>query len=211
MKYAFLIPIYNTISGRLLPQFLNLQDWCLQLDGKIYTVVGRTHNDGRNWLATNGGGFADSNKLIDKVDYLVWIDADQSFNYQQLSTLLEYDSQFCAGWYVKDLSGTAMIADWNEEDFKKQGTMNFWNQNKIKTQKEPFEVDYCGFGFTKVSTEIMKWLEYPYFRQRVVKIGRYKENASEDATFCLDVSDQLNIKPTILPQLNIRHLKELYV
>ena len=25
------------------------------------------------------------------------------------------------------------------------------------------------------------------------------------------VSDQLNIKPTILPQLNIRHLKELYV
>ena len=43
MKYAFCIPIYNTISGRLLPQFLNLQEWCPQLDGQIYTVVGRTH------------------------------------------------------------------------------------------------------------------------------------------------------------------------
>ena len=211
MKYAFCIPIYNTISGRLLPQFLNLQEWCSQLDGKIYTVVGRTHADARNWLCTDGGGFTNPRKLIDKVDYLVWIDADQEFNYSQLNALLEYDSQFCAGWYVKDLSGTAMIADWDEDNFKKNGIMNFWNQNKIKTQKEPFEVDYCGFGFTKVSTEIMKWLEYPYFRQRVVKIGRYKENVSEDATFCLDVSDQLNIKPMILPQLRINHLKELFI
>ena len=81
MKYAFCIPIYNTISGRLLPQFLNLQEWCPQLDGKIYTVLGRTHADARNWLCTDGGGFQNPNKLINKVDYLVWIDADQSFNY----------------------------------------------------------------------------------------------------------------------------------
>ena len=211
MKYAFLIPIYNTISGRLLPQFLNLQEWCPQLDGKIYTIVGRTHADARNWLCTDGGGFTNPHKLIDKVDYLVWIDADQSFNYSQLSTLLEYESQFCAGWYVKDLSGTVMIADWNEEDFKKQGTMNFWHSNEVQKQKKPFEVDYCGFGFTKVSTEILKKMEYPYFRQRMVKIGKYQENVSEDATFCLDVSDQLNIKPTILPQLRINHLKELFI
>ena len=143
MKYAFCIPIYNTISGRLLPQFLNLQEWCPQLDGKIYTIVGRTHADARNWLCTDGGGFSNPNKLIDKVDYLVWIDADQQFNYQQLNTLLKYESQFCAGWYVKDLSGTAMIADWNEEDFKKQGTMNFWNSNEVQKQQKPFEVDYC--------------------------------------------------------------------
>ena len=211
MKYAFCIPIYNTISGKLLPQFLNLQEWCQQLDGQIYTVVGRTHADARNWLCTDGGGFQNPNKLINKVDYLVWIDADQSFNYSQLVTLLEYDSPFCAGWYVKDLSGTVMIADWNEDDFKKQGSMNFWNQSKIKTQKEPFEVDYCGFGFTKVSTDILKELEYPYFKQRMVEIGKYKENVSEDATFCLDVKDKLGIKPTILPQLRINHLKELYI
>ena len=145
------------------------------------------------------------------MDYLVWIDADQSFNYSQLNTLLEYDSQFCAGWYVKDLSGTAMIADWDEDDFKKSGSMNFWSSTKIKNQREPFKVDYCGFGFTKVSTDILKQMEYPYFRQRVVEIGKYKENVSEDATFCLDVSDQLNIKPTILPQLRINHLKELFI
>ena len=128
-----------------------------------------------------------------------------------MSSLLSYESQFCAGWYVKDLSGTAMIADWDEDNFKKTGTMDFWNSTKIKNQREPFEVDYCGFGFTKVSTEIMKQLEYPYFRQRLSVIGKYKENVSEDASFCLDVAEQLDIKPTILPQLRVNHLKELYI
>ena len=211
MKYAFCIPIYNTISGHLLPQFLNLQEWCPQLDGKIYTILGKTHVDARNWLCTDGGGFFNPRKLIDKVDYLVWIDSDQSFNYQQLITLLEFDSPFCSGWYIKALGGTAMIADWNEKDFKKQGYMNFWTESKIRTQKEPFEVDYCGFGFTKVSTEILKQMEYPYFRQRMVDIGKYTENCSEDVTFCLDVKDKLGIKPTILPQLKINHLKEIYI
>jgi hypothetical protein len=45
----------------------------------------------------------------------------------------------------------------------------------------------------------------------VVEIGKYKENVSEDATFCLDVQEQLDIKPTILPLLRINHLKELYI
>ena len=211
MKYAFCIPIYNTISGRLLPQFLNLQEWCPQLDGQIYSVVGRTHVDARNWLCTDGGGFSNPNKLIDKVDYIVWIDADQQFNYQQLNTLLEYDSPFCSGWYIKELNETAMIADWDEDNFQKNGKMNFWTQNKIRTLRKPFEVDYCGFGFTKVSTDILKELEYPYFRQRVVEIGKYTENVSEDATFCLDVKDKLGIKPTILPQLRINHLKEILI
>ena len=211
MKYAFCIPIYNTISGKLLPKFLNLQEWCPDLDGKIFTVVGRTHVDARNWLCTDGGGFQNPTKLINKFDYLVWIDADQSFNYQQLNTLLQYDSPFCSGWYIKDLSGQAMIADWDEKDFKKQGTMNFWKVNKITAKKQPFEVDYCGFGFTKVSTDILKQMEYPFFRQRMVRIGKYQENVSEDATFCLDVKEKLDIKPMIIPQLKIDHLKELYI
>ena len=211
MKYAFLVPIYNHISGRLFKRFLSLQEWCPQLDGKIYTVVGRTHADARNWLCTDGGGFQNPRNLINKVDYLVWIDADQDFNYTELNTLLKYDSPFCAGWYAKDLSGIAMIADWDENKFKKDGRMKFWHRDDIVKQKKPFEVDYCGFGFTKVSTDILKQMEYPYFRQKVVEIGKYKENVSEDATFCLDVAELTGIRPTILPELKIRHLKELYV
>jgi hypothetical protein len=54
-------------------------------------------------------------------------------------------------------------------------------------------------------------MEYPYFRQRLSEIGKYKENVSEDASFCLDVAELTDIKPTILPQLRINHLKELFI
>lgn len=211
MKYAFLTPIYNTISGRLLPQFLNLQDWCKDLDGRIYTIVGKTHVNARNWLATDGGGFKNPAKLIDRVDYLVWIDADQKFNYQQLVTLLNADYPFCAGWYMNDLSGLAMVSDWDKEYFEKNGTMKFYHMNEIIKKRKPFEVAYCGFGFTKVSTEILKQMEYPYFRQRLTTIGKYKDNSSEDTTFCLDVYDKTGIRPVILPNLKIDHLKEVFI
>ena len=49
-----------------------------------------------------------------------------------------------------------MIADWDEEQFKDNGVMNFYHMDRIKTKKEPFEVDYCGFGFTKISTKLIK-------------------------------------------------------
>ena len=211
MKYAFLIPIYNTISGRLLPQFLHLQEWCRNLDGEIFTVVGRTHVDARNWLCTDGGGYTNPTKLIDKFDNLVWIDADQQFNYQQLCTLLESGHDFCSGWYIKELSGLAMIADWDEDYFESNLHMKFHHQDEIRQREEPFEASYCGFGFTKVSSNIMRELEYPYFRQRMVTIGDHSENCSEDVTFCLDVWEKCGIKPTILPELRVNHLKEMYI
>ena len=116
-----------------------------------------------------------------------------------------------AGWYIKDLSGIAMIADWDEEKFKDNGIMNFYHMDRIKTKKEPFEVDYCGFGFTKISTKLIKQLQYPYFRQKVVNIGQYTENVSEDASFCLDIAQKTGVKPKIIPSLKINHLKEIFI
>jgi hypothetical protein len=54
-------------------------------------------------------------------------------------------------------------------------------------------------------------MKYPYFRQKTIDIGKYTENVSEDATFCLDVKDKLGIRPTILPQLRVNHLKEIFI
>ena len=45
----------------------------------------------------------------------------------------------------------------------------------------------------------------------MVTIGDHSENVSEDATFCLDVWEKCGIKPTILPELRVNHLKEMYI
>ena len=182
MKYAFLVPIYNHISGRLFKRFLNLQEWCPQLDGKIYTVVGRTHADARNWLCTDGGGFSNSRKLIDKVDYLVWIDADQQFNYQQLITLLEYDSQFCAGWYVKDLSNVAMIADWEEEYFKKKKDMSDSDiEEFLRTNSVEFDNGFIRHGYHRACAMIGRLIRgEKYFPFYMLKVNIYSKPRRKD-------------------------------
>ncbi len=45
----------------------------------------------------------------------------------------------------------------------------------------------------------------------MVSIGKYNENVSEDATFCLDVKEKLDIRPIILPDLKVGYLKEIYI
>ena len=63
----------------------------------------------------------------------------------------------------------------------------------------------------KVSTDIFKELEYTFFKNKVVSIGNYKENVSEDASFCLDIAQKTGVKPKIIPSLKINHLKEIFI
>ena len=215
MRYAFLIPIGDSISGKLIPQLLNLQDYTKQVDGKIFTIANRTHVDARNWLATAGGGFKNPTNLIDQCEWLVWLDSDQQFNLGQIKMLLDRPEKFVSGWYIKDHAGQrspqAMVAHWDEEYFKKNGSMQFLHEDELIGKKDPIEVSYVGFGFVKIHTSILKEMEYPYFRQHVQHIGGYKDNSSEDVSFCLDAYEATGIKPLVIPQLKIGHLKEIII
>jgi len=121
---------------------------------------------------------------------------------------------FCCGWYIKDLNGSrnslAMVAEWDEEYFKKYHTMRFLHENELLNSKNELrQVDYCGFGFTKVHTSLVKKMEYPYFRQNLQKIGKYQDNSSEDTSFCLDLYKATGIKPKVITKLKVGHLKEI--
>jgi hypothetical protein len=215
MKYAFLMPVGHSISGKLLPQLLNLQDYTKQIDGQILTIANRTHVDARNWLATGGGGFKNPTNLIDQAEWLVWIDSDQQFNLGQIKTLLDRPEKFVSGWYIKDTAGQrspqAMVAQWDEEYFEKNGTMQFLHENELIGKKDPIEVSYVGFGFCKVHSSIFKQMEYPYFRQNLQQVAGYQDNSSEDVSFCLDAYKATGIKPLVIPQLKIGHLKEIII
>ena len=205
-KTAICIPIHGSLNALLFEQFLSFSAWCQEQKIPILTVANRTHNDARNWLATAGGGFSNPTQLIDAFDTLVWIDADQVFSPKDVVELLRCDAPFCTGWYLNGT--TPMVARWDEAAFLSTGHMDFVSQEELKQSKEALlEVSYCGFGFTKTSTELFKGLRYPYFTNKLVRIGNYTENVSEDASFCLDVAHHLQIQPKVLTGLKVGHLK----
>jgi len=99
-----------------------------------------------------------------------------------------------------------MIARWNEDVFLKSGHMDFLTKDELeKSDRDTIEVDYCGFGFVKIKTSILRKMEYPFFTQKTISIGKYTENVSEDASFCLDCPE----KPQVIPTLRVGHLKEI--
>ena len=209
-KIVICIPTYVSVSSSLFNQWIQLAKWCTEKNIEIITISNRTHNDARNWLATGGGGFQNPTNLINEVDWLIWIDSDQFFTKNNLQTLIDCDEKFCCGWYVKDTA--PMVAKWDEDKFLKNGHMDFLTSEELEESKEELiEVDYCGFGFTKTHVSLFKELTYPFFRNEMVTIGDYQENVSEDATFCLYVNKYANIKPKVITDLKIGHLKEVII
>jgi hypothetical protein len=215
MRFAFLIPIGDHLSAKLVPQLLALHDYANQVDAQIITIANRTHVDARNYLATAGGGFVNPENLVNKCEWLVWFDADQVYNMGQVKTLLDRPEKFTSGWYIKDSAGQrnpqAMVAHWDEEYFQKHGSMKFLHENELIGKRDPIEVDYVGFGFCKIHSSIFKEMEYPYFRQNLTQVGQYQDNSSEDVSFCLDAYKQTGVKPLVIPQLRIGHLKEIII
>ena len=188
-----------------MPQWFAFAAWCGINKVEILTVANRTHNDARNWLATGGGGFEQPKQLIDTCYQIVFIDSDQVFNLEQVKTLIEHRGDFVSGWYLK--GDTPMAARWDEDKFLSTGTMDFLTVDELKSSTKDIEVDYCGFGFAKIKSRMLRQMSYPYFTNKQTTIGEYTENISEDASFCLDAP----IKPTIIPTLRVGHLKEIVI
>ena len=205
-KLAICIPTSTSVSAKLFSQWIDLSAWCALREIPILTISNRTHNDARNWLATAGGGFKNPKEIFTKIDAFIWIDSDQVFNPTQLEILINSKEKFVTGWYMK--GETPMVARWNEKTFLQTGYMDFLKEEELtNSKKDLIDIDYCGFGFTKTHKDVFSDLTYPYFTNKIVQIGKYTENVSEDASFCLDAG----IKPKVIPSLRVGHLKEMVI
>ena len=85
------------------------------------------------------------------------------------------------------------------------------------------KVDWCGFGFTRVHRSIYEQMDYPFYPLRDAHVPDcehpYKTGEKfdvndlsfEDVSFCRNVYDKLKIKPVVVPQLKVGHLKSFFV
>ena len=229
LNCVFLIPIdHRGIQGQCFGQYLELQTWCDKNNAAILTCNGLFLNFARNFLATGGGGFADTSPP--KAEWLFWIDSDVRFNMEQIEYMLSLpqDKKFVTGWYRSDYSDKAMVGNWNEDYFKENLHMPFTSVKWLEetADKDPnklVQVDWCGFGFTKVHRSIYEEMDYPYYPLRDAHIPDCKhphkegerftvdDLSFEDVSFCRNVYDKLQIKPLVVPKLRVGHLKSFFV
>lgn len=229
LNCVFLIPIdHRGIQGQCFQQYLELQTWCNKNNSAIFSCNGLFLNFARNYLATGGGGFADTSPP--EAEWLFWIDSDVKFNIEQIEHMLSIapEKKFVTGWYRSDYGDKAMVGNWDEDYFRENLHMPFTSVKWLDKlgEEEPnklVEVDWCGFGFTKVHRSIYEQMDYPYYPLNKAHIpdcshpSKKEEKITvndlsfEDVSFCKNVYKKLEIKPLVVPKLRVGHLKSFFV
>ena len=225
----FLIPIdHRGVQGKLFDQYLTLQSWCDKNNAQIFTCNGLFLNFARNFLATGGKGFVDTSPPPAK--WLLWIDSDIEFSIEQIEYMMSIpeEKKFVTGWYRSDYGDKAMVGNWDEDYFRKNLHMPFTSVEWLTetAKKEPsklVQVDWCGFGFTKVHRSIYEKMDYPYYPLRNTLIENcdspnqkgkkvdIKDLTFEDVSFCRNCYEETKIKPLVAPKIRVGHLKSFLV
>jgi hypothetical protein len=121
-------------------------------------------------------------------DYMLWIDSDVIFRFEDFQQLLRHQVDIAAGLYLMaDGQRFAAVERMDEETFREAGHFEFLTPAALARREGLVPVDYCGFGFVLVRRGVFERLEYPWFRPVWMDMpGGAREFTSEDVGFCLE-------------------------
>lgn len=126
-----------------------------------------------------------------QVDYdvMFWIDSDVVFKPDDFFKILESPHAVTAGLYMtEDLQHFAVVRDWDEGEFLKNGTFKFMRPDDItgrdSAESRYLPVAYAGMGWMAIKKGAVEDLKYPWFWSDLQKVGSLVDMNSEDVAFC---------------------------
>lgn len=151
-------------------------------------------------------------------DYLMFIDADMSFEPEAFNTLvkhsLEINADIMGGLYVSRYDCSKNII--KEIVTNDQGEKVLHDIEKIPTFEKPFEVDGIGTGFLLIKMDVFKKIDPPYFYYPNPKEFGLKEvpfpnnELGDDISFCIKARTA-GIKIYCDPTFELGHIgKKIY-
>jgi GT2 family glycosyltransferase len=159
--------------------------------------------ENRNQLAAKVIEF--DSKSVLKVDYVLWIDTDMIFSFEQVKQLLERLEE--GNDIVSGLCYNIFDGKEKPVVMKKAGQKYVFMEEKVLKNKELIEVDAAGFAFIAFKAEVLKKLQQKYGR-RIFDI-RYLENGSlvgEDQVFC-ERAKEAGYKIMLDSAIVVKHIK----
>ena len=140
-------------------------------------------------------------------EYIMWIDSDIVFSFEQIQKLISYDKDIVSGIYkTENGQNYACVKDWDQEFYKENGSFYFLQEKDCKPHKGLMEVEYNGMGFMLIKKGVFEKVEYPWFCQLKKQIGDLEDYCSEDVAFC-HLARKAGFQIFIDPQLVVGHEK----
>jgi len=141
-------------------------------------------------------------------DYMMWIDSDIVFTFEQVMQLIKRDKQIVSGMYLMEGGKQfAMVKNWDMEFFRNNGCFQFLTPEDVSGQTDLIEVAYSGLGFMLVKNGVFESLEYPWFRPIMHNLGdNIVEFSSEDTSLCYMLREK-GYKIYVDPMVKVGHEK----
>jgi len=131
-------------------------------------------------MASIYGPYIDANRdaLIQEAlkmdaDYVLFLDDDQTYPYNTVDILLNYDKDIVGGITPRKETGTPMIWDYD-------GQVKIWDS--LKGKKGLTKIDGMGMGGVLINSKVFDKLEYPYFKRHT---DATYQGCGEDISFYL--------------------------
>ena len=135
-------------------------------------------------------------------DFMLWIDSDVIFTFQDLVTLITHNVDMVSGLYVmQDGKRFPVVEHMDEATLQRQGEFEYMTLKSFEGRTGLVPVGYSGFGFTLVKKGVFERLTYPWFRPVFMQIGEVSEFTSEDVGFCILAKKAgvvMHIDPTVI-------------
>ena len=143
-------------------------------------------------------------------DYMLWIDSDVVFRFEDFQALLAHRVDIVGGVYLMaDGARYAAVEKMDLATFQKAGHFEFLTPTALADRQGLVSVDYCGFGFVLIRRGVFEKLEYPWFRPVWIDMpGGVREFTSEDVGFCLEAK-KAGLAIHIDPKVIVGHEKSI--
>jgi hypothetical protein len=133
---------------------------------------------------------------------VIFIDSDMVWSVEDIDNLINSEHEIINGFYP--------IVDFNTSSLISADKTHFLTMSEIQKHKKPFEVYSSGLGFTACNFDVLKQLEYPWFKVEESIFEHdgvnYQTAIGEDTYFFLKIKE-LGYKIMADPNIKIGHEK----
>jgi hypothetical protein len=135
-----------------------------------------------------------------RYDFLMWIDSDIVFNFDQVLRLIKRNVSVVSGVYLMaDNTHYATVKDWDTTYFAQHGSFQFLTPADMT--EDLTEVAYSGLGFMLIKYGVFESLEYPWFRPVFQQISDdIYDFSAEDVSLCQALREKghkIYVDPTV--------------
>jgi len=178
-KIVFAISAAHTMPSSFVKYLEDFAEYNRKFfDIKVFVEVSYIIDEARNLLIEK------AKAMIERPDYVFFIDADNCFKANTLIKLVEADKDVIFGVYYQRNKPHFPVMFRNAPDEKGVQIARFHTEYHGDAIEE---IDYCGAGCLLVKMEVLEKLEYPYMY--IYRNLASKSTVGEDIVFCQKIKN----------------------